>query len=126
MNGIQVFKNPEFGSIRTLEINGEPYFCMVDVCKSLEIANVSQAKTRLRKDGVISNEVIDSVGRKQNANFVNESNLYKLIFHSRKESAEHFTDWVTSEVLPSIRKSGGYIAGQEQMTDNELIFKTNE
>lgn len=54
---------------------------------------------------------------------MNESNLYKLIFHSRKESAEHFTDWVTSEVLPSIRKSGGYIAGQEQMSDSELMAK---
>ena len=108
MNEIKIFENQEFGSIRTVEVNNEPYFCMADVCRALEIANVSQVKTRLRKDGVISNEVIDSVGRKQNANFVNESNLYKLIFHSRKESAERFTDWVTSEVLPSIRQTGGY------------------
>ena len=104
MNEIKIFENQEFGSIRTVEVNNEPYFCMADVCRALEIANVSQVKTRLRKDGVISNEVIDSVGRKQNANFVNESNLYKLIFHSRKESAERFTDWVTSEVLPSVRQ----------------------
>ena len=58
--------------------------------------------------GVITNEVIDGIGRKQNANFVNEPNMYKLIFQSRKESAERFTDWVTSKVLPEIRKTGSY------------------
>lgn len=108
MNELTIFKNEEFGEIRTATINNEPYFCMVDICKSLDINNISQAKTRLREDGVITNEVIDSIGRKQQANFVNEANMYKLIFQSRKESAERFTDWVTSEVLPSIRKTGSY------------------
>ena len=108
MNELKVFKNNEFGEIRTVTINSEPYFCMMDVCKSLDIKNVSDAKTRLKNDGVAISEVIDALGRKQKANFVNESNLYKLIFHSRKESAERFTDWVTSEILPSIRKHGIY------------------
>lgn len=108
MNELSVFKNEEFGEIRTVIIDGNPFFCMTDVCKILEIKNVSDCKSRLRKDGVVTTEVIDSIGRKQNANFVNESNLYKLIFQSRKESAERFTEWVTSEVLPSIRKTGGY------------------
>lgn len=81
---------------------------MIDICKALEISNPSQAKTRLNADGVITNEVIDGIGRKQNANFVNEPNMYKLIFQSRKESAERFTDWVTSKVLPEIRKTGSY------------------
>lgn len=108
MNELSVFKNEEFGEIRTVVIDGNPFFCMTDVCKILEIKNVSDCKSRLRKDGVVTTEVIDSMGRKQNANFVNESNLYKLIFQSRKESAERFTEWVTSEVLPSIRKTGGY------------------
>ena len=108
MNELSVFKNEEFGEIRTVVIDGNPFFCMTDVCKILEIKNVSDCKSRLRKDGVVTTEVIDSIGRKQNANFVNESNLYKLIFQSRKESAERFTEWVTSEVLPSIRKTGGY------------------
>lgn len=84
----------------------------------MEIGNVSQAKTRLNQDGVISNEVIDNIGRKQNANFVNESNLYKLIFQSRKESAERFTGWVTSEVLPCIRKNGIYAT--DNVIDNIL------
>ena len=82
MNQLQIFKNNEFGEIRTVQLNNEPYFCMADICKALDINNISQAKTRLKEDGVISNEVIDSLGRKQQANFVNESNMYKLIFQS--------------------------------------------
>lgn len=118
MNELQIFNSEEFGDIRTVIIENEPFFCMVDICKALEISNVSQAKTRLNQDGVISNEVIDSIGRTQNANFVNESNMYKLIFQSRKESAERFTDWVTSEVLPEIRKTGSY---QKPMSPVEMM-----
>ena len=108
MNELQIFNSPEFGDIRTITIDNEPWFCMIDICKALEISSPSQAKTRLNADGVITNEVIDGIGRKQNANFVNEPNMYKLIFQSRKESAERFTDWVTSKVLPEIRKTGSY------------------
>lgn len=118
MNGITTFENLEFGAIRTQIINNEPYFCLPDVCRALEIKNISQLKTRLNKDGVIISEVIDSVGRKQNANFVNELNLYKVIFQSRKESAERFTDWVAGEVLPSIRKTGSY---QKQLSPQEMM-----
>lgn len=118
MNELQIFENEEFGAIRTATIDGEPFFCMTDICKALEISNVSQAKTRLNQDGVISNEVIDNIGRKQSANFINESNMYKLIFQSRKESAERFTDWVTGEVLPSIRKTGSY---NKPMTTDQKI-----
>lgn len=122
MNCLKVYSSEEFGDIRTVIIENEPFFCMVDICKALEISNVSQAKTRLNQDGVISNEVIDSIGRTQNANFVNESNMYKLIFQSRKESAERFTDWVTSEVLPSIRKHGVY-AVDELLDNPEIAIK---
>lgn len=108
MNNIQIFENNEFGAIRTQIINDEPYFCLADICHALDIKNISDMKKRLNRDGVATSEVIDSVGRKQNANFVNELNLYKTIFQSRKESAERFTDWVAGEVLPSIRKTGGY------------------
>ena len=118
MDNLQVFQNKEFGSIRTVQLNNEPYFCMADICKALDISNISQAKNRLREDGVITNEVIDSLGRKQQANFINESNMYKLIFQSRKESAERFTDWVTSEVLPTIRKTGSY---QKPLTQQEMM-----
>lgn len=107
-NAMKIFNNPEFGDIRTEVINGEPWFCLSDVCKALELEQVSRVKTRLNLNGVTTSKVIDSMGRNQEATFVNEANLYKTIFQSRKESAERFTDWVTSEVLPSIRKTGSY------------------
>ena len=104
---LQIFQNSGF-RIRGGLINNEPYFALVDICKILDIKNVSDAKDRLKKDGVVSSEVIDSLGRKQNATLINEQNLYKVIFQSRKEEAEQFQDWVTGEVLPSIRKHGIY------------------
>lgn len=116
MNELKIFENNEF-EIRTAMVNNEPYFALNDVCEILELSNPSQAKTRLNKDGVISNEVIDSLGRTQFANFINEANLYKLAFQSRKPQAERFTDWVTSEVLPAIRKHGAYMS-------EEVIEKT--
>lgn len=121
MNNLQIFRNQEFGEMRTAKINDVPYICLADVCKILEIKNISDCKDRLNKGGVVINEVIDKLGRKQQATFINESNLYKVIFQSRKPEAEAFTDWVTNEVLPSIRKNGGYIVGQETLNDEELI-----
>lgn len=106
MNDIFEFHGYE---VRTMTIDGEPYFSNADVCRVLEINNPSQALKRLKQDGVISNEVIDSLGRKQSMKFVSENNLYKLIFQSKKKEAEAFTDWVTSEVLPAIRRQGAYI-----------------
>lgn len=123
MNNLQIFKNQEFGEIRTTEMNNKPYVCLADVCKILELEQVSRVKTRLSRDGVITSKVIDKLGREQEATFINESNLYKVIFQSRKPEAEKFTEWVTSEVLPSIRKTGGYIAGEENMTEDELVLK---
>lgn len=126
MNDLQIFKNSEFGEIRTKVINNEPYFSLNDVCRILEINNPSQAKTRLNKDGVISNEVIDSMGRTQQANFINESNLYKLVFQSRKSEAEKFADWVTSEVLPSIRKHGAYMSSdviEKTLSDPDYLIR---
>lgn len=116
-NAMKIFHNSEFGDIRTEIINGEPWFCLSDVCKALLINNPSQIKTRLNEAGIITNEVGVRTGLKSDGTpsiqkmsmlFVNEANLYKTIFQSRKESAERFTDWVTSEVLPSIRKTGSY------------------
>lgn len=84
MNDLMIFENAEFGKVRTMNVNNEPWFCLLDICKALEIKNISQLKTRLNGDGVIINEVIDNVGRKQNANFVNEANLYKVIFRAER------------------------------------------
>ena len=123
MNELQIFNNEEFGSVRTITKDNEPMFCLTDVCKALDITHVTDVKNRLKQDGVGTSEVIDNLGRKQTATFINESNLYKVIFQSRKPSAERFTDWVTDEVIPSIRKNGGYIAGQETLSDEELMAK---
>lgn len=119
---VQVFNNEEFGQVRTLEIDGMVYFSNTDVCGALEINNPSQALKRLRKDGVISNEVIDNLGRKQVMKFISESNLYKLIFQSKKKEAEKFTDWVTDEVLPAIRKHGSYVAPTQTALSPEDAF----
>lgn len=121
MNELQIFNNEEFGIIRTITKDNEPMFCLADVCKALEITHVTDVKKRMKKDGVGTAEVIDSMGRKQKATFINESNLYKVIFQSRKPSAEKFTDWVTDEVIPSIRKNGGYIANQENLTPEQIV-----
>nr|DAF17197.1 MAG TPA: repressor domain protein [Caudoviricetes sp.] len=105
MNEVFNFHGQE---VRTVTIDNNPYFSNADVCKILDINNPSQALKRLKQDGVITNEVIDGLGRKQDMKFVSESNLYKLIFQSKKKEAEAFTDWVTSDVLPAIRKHGLY------------------
>lgn len=118
MNELHVFENSEFGEIRTITKDNEPMFCLSDVCKALELEQVSRVKSRLKADGVTTSKVIDRLGREQEATFINESNLYKTIFQSRKDSAERFTDWVTSDVLPSIRKTGGY---NKPMTTSEQI-----
>ena len=109
MKDLKIFNNDEFGQVRTSVIDDEPYFSLNDVCRVLEIANPRNVKARLNGDGVHSMDIIDSMGRTQKANFINESNLYKLVFQSRKPEAERFADWVTSEVLPAIRKHGAYM-----------------
>lgn len=108
MNKLQIFNNNQFGEIRTAILNNEPYFMLSDVCRILEIKNHNDVKSRLNKNGVGITDTIDRMGRHQDATFINESNLYKLAFTSRKKEAEGFTDWVTGEVLPQIRKTGVY------------------
>ena len=108
MSNLTIFKNEDFGDIRTTLVDNQPYFCLADVCRILDIKNVSDCKDRLKKDGVVNNDVIDSLGRRQVANFINESNLYKCIFQSRQPYAEKFQDWVTEEIVPEIRKTGSY------------------
>lgn len=119
---LQIFSNSEFGEIRTITKDDEPMFCLADVCKALELAQPSKVKERLNEKGVRSIPTLTK-GGEQKLLYINEPNLYKTIFQSRKDSAERFTDWVTGEVLPSIRKNGGYIAGQETMSDEELMAK---
>ena len=116
MNNLKIFENNEFGQVRTSIIDGEPYFSLNDVCAILEIKNTRDAKSRLNPKGVATTDILTNGGIQQ-ANFINESNLYKLVFQSRKPEAERFADWVTSEVLPAIRKHGAYMS-------EEVIEKT--
>ena len=121
---IKIFENAQFGRIRTsLTESGEPLFCLADICKALDLGNPSQVKQRLQKNGVISNEVIDSMNRMQQMNFITEPNLYKCIFQSRKKEAEQFQDWVCGEVLPSIRKSGGYMTARQDETPEQIMAR---
>lgn len=121
---IQIFKSPQFGDIRTaISPAGEPLFCLADICKALDLGNPSQTKQRLQKGGVITNEVIDAKGRVQSALFINEPNLYKCIFQSRKKEAEAFQDWVFGEVLPAIRKTGGYMVSRPEETPEQVMAR---
>lgn len=114
---LQIFSNSEFGEIRTITKDNEPMFCLADVCKALELTQPSKVKERLNSKGV---NIIPTLtkGGEQKLLYINESNLYKTIFQSRKESAERFTDWVTGEVLPSIRKTGSY---QKKLSPQEMM-----
>lgn len=80
MNDLEIFKNEEFGEIRTVMKDGEPMFCLADICKVLDLEQVSRVKQRLKADGVTTSKVIDRLGREQDATFINEANLYKTIF----------------------------------------------
>lgn len=115
MNDIQVFNNKEFGEIRAIQIDNSPYFNLKDICRILDISNPRDAKTRLNEKGVATADTLTNGGM-QTMSYINESNLYKLIFQSRKAEAEKFTEWVTSEVLPNIRKHGMY--AKDELLDN--------
>lgn len=104
---ITIFNNPQFGDIRTAGTTDKPLFCLADLCRVLEL-RVDGVTPRLKKDGYNRIGVIDSLGREQQAIFINEQNLYKVIMRSDKPQAEPFQDWVCGEVLPTIRKTGSY------------------
>lgn len=116
---ITLFENPQFGEVRVAELNNEPIFCLADLCKILDLTPKG-VKQRL-SDEVISNyPIIDSLGRNQNALFVNEDGLYDVILDSRKPEAKQFRKWVTGEVLPAIRKSGGYMIEKEESPEETM------
>lgn len=125
MNELEIFKNEEFGEIRTVMKDGQPMFCLSDVCKALEISNVGNVKKRLSEKGIHSADTLTKGGM-QKMIFINEANLYKTIFQSRKESAERFTDWVTTEVLPSIRKTGSYGKPMTTAQKIQLLAQGND
>ena len=139
MNKIKIFENAEFGKIRTVQLNNEPWFVGKDVCEAFGDTNYRRSLSAL-DDSDRGVSQIDTLGGKQNMVIINESGLYSLLFQMQPQKAKgvsqndnhveqriqklkRFKHWVTSEVLPSIRKHGGYIAGQETMTDDELMAK---
>lgn len=121
MEGLQVFENTQFGQVRTINKDGAPWFVAADVCRALDLGQVTNTIRRLDDDekALISIKGI-SRGNDQ-VSIVNEPGLYSLVLGSRKPEAKAFKRWITHEVIPSIRKNGGYIAGQETMTDDELL-----
>ena len=119
MNEIQTFTSDEFGTIRTtVDESGEPWFVASDVCASLDLANVTNAVKRLDADELT---LISIKGRDVNA--VNEPGLYSLVLGSKKPEAKAFKRWVTHEVLPSIRKQGGYMAVREDETPDQVMAR---
>ena len=122
MNAIQIFKNPEFGEVRTAGTPENPLFCLMDICKALDLRQ-NDVVRRLNDEVVSTHPISDSLGREQLANFVNEDGLYDVILDSRKPEAKKFRKWVTSEVLPSIRKSGGYIASNPDDTPEDILAR---
>lgn len=108
MSNIQIF-NYQNNEVRTVELNGEPWFVLKDVCAVLGISHITDTAKRMDEDEVGQTEVIDSIGRSQSTYVINESGLYNVILRSDKPEAKPFRKWVTSEVLPSIRKNGAYM-----------------
>lgn len=124
-NKLMTFENAAFGKIRTLTIDGEPWFVAADVCRALEIGNPSMAVERLDDDekGI---STIDTLGGKQRMTIINEPGLYSLVLSSRKPEAKAFRRWITHEVIPTIRKYGGYMTKSllEQVLENpNLIYE---
>lgn len=124
MNEVKIFENDEFGVVRTITENGTVLFCGRDVAEALGYKDtVNALKTHCKKYGVVIRHLTDNLGRDQQVNFITEGNVYRLITHSKLSGAEKFERWVFDDVLPSIRRIGGYIAGQENMSDDELMAK---
>ena len=122
-NMVKPFVNEEFGSVRTIEENGRVMFCGKDVALALGYSDTNNAiKTHCKKDGVVIHHLIDSMGRKQGAKFSSEGHLYRLISHAWLPSAEKFESWIFDEVLPTIRRTGGYVANEDMFVDNYLPF----
>lgn len=121
MNELQIFSSEEFGQVRTVEINGKPYFVANDVAKALGYVETAKA-IRTHCKGV-SEMDIPSKGGVQCMKIIPEGDIYRLIVRSKLPSAEKFEKWVFDEVIPSIRTNGGYIAGQETLSDEDLMAK---
>lgn len=122
MNELKIFNNPEFGEIRVIEQDGEPWFVAADVCRALELEDTGRATSRLDEDELTRIKIV-SGGQNREVIAVNEPGLYSLVLGSRKPEAKVFKRWITHDVIPAIRKTGGYIHGADSMTPDELMAK---
>lgn len=122
MEKLNLFQSVEFGQVRTVIKNGDIWFIAKDICDCLDVKNVSDALSRIDEDekGIV---LTDTQGGKQEMATINESGLYSLILSSRKAEAKKFKKWITSEVIPSIRKTGGYIIEKEEDTPAEIMAR---
>lgn len=126
MNELQIFQSEEFGTIRTVTIDNEPWFVGKDVAVALGYGEGKSPINAIANHVDVEDKGVTKMmtpGGEQAVTIINESGLYSLVLSSKLESARRFKRWVTSEVLPAIRKTGGYIAGEKNMTDDELLAK---
>ena len=115
---MNIIKKFEDKKVRVSTINGEPFFSAKDICDALAIINPSQAVSDLDKDDVLKVDAIDSIGRTQKSNYINEGALYQLIFKSKVKNAKRFQKWITHEVIPEIRKTGKYSLPEKLKKDS--------
>lgn len=120
MESLQIFENEEFGRVRIIEIDDKPYFVANDVARALGYTNPSKATNDHCKNAVMSRGN-DSLGREQEFKFIPEGDVYRLIIRSNLPAAEKFERWIFDDVIPSIRKNGGYIANQENLTPEQIV-----
>ena len=113
MNKISTFNSPEFGTVRTTTINDEPWFVAADVCRALDLSNPTIATNRLDED----ERAKFNLGRQGEGTIINEPGLYSLVLGSRKPEAKAFKRWITHDVIPAIRKTGGYVNDTQQFVD---------
>lgn len=126
-NEVMTFVSTEFGTVRTIRENSKIMFCGKDVAAALGYRDtVNALKMHCKEDGVVIHHLIDSIERRQAAKFISEGNLYRLIAHSRLPSAERFERWIFDEVLPTIRRTGGYVSNDELFTETYLPFADDE
>ena len=123
MGDLKIWENPEFGALRVVEMNGEPWMVGKDVAQALGYKDtVNALKSHVDDEDKDRWQITTQFGSKETV-IINESGLYSLVLSSKLPGAKRYRRWVTNEVLPSIRKTGGYIAGQDQLTPEELMAK---
>lgn len=124
MKELKTSENAKFGQIRTsVTESGEPLFCLADLCKAINVTNHRNVAKRIEQDGVRRMDIIDSMGRNQQVLFVTEPGMYEVLLRSDSEKAKPFRKWVCGEVLPSIRKSGGYMVARPEETPEQIMAR---